>query len=144
MLKALLALVAAALFTGAALYVSLAEHPARKALDDRSALAQWKPSYARAVPLQAGLALVSALLGLWAWWKTDDFWLLSGALLLGAAILFTLIVVFPVNRRLNATGADSAGSDSRALLSRWGRLHAVRTLLGVAATAAYLAAFAQP
>src|SRR3546814_11177888 len=56
MLKALLALITAALFAGAALYVSLAEHPARMRLDDRSALAHWKPSYARATWLQASLA----------------------------------------------------------------------------------------
>ena len=54
---ALTGLIAAALFTGAALYVSFAEHPARLGLDDRSALAQWKPAYARGTIMQASLAL---------------------------------------------------------------------------------------
>ena len=79
MLKALFALVAATLFAGAALYISLVEHPARMKLDDRSALAQWKPSYGAATPLQAGLALLSLILGLWAWWKAGDDGLLVAA-----------------------------------------------------------------
>ena len=144
MLIALFALVTAALFAGAALYISLAEHPARMRLDDRAALAQWKPSYARPVPMQAGLSLASLGLGLWAWLRTDDLWLLAGALLIGANLPLTLVAIMPTNRRLQATGADAAGSDTRALLARWGSLHALRTLLGLAAVAAYLAAFLWP
>jgi uncharacterized membrane protein len=140
----LLALIAAALFAGAAVYISLAEHPARMKLDDRAALAQWKPSYARATPLQAGLTLVSFLLGLWAFWKTGDDWLLAAALVIGANLPFTLLVIFPVNRRLEATASEAAGAESRALLVRWGRLHALRALLGVAAVACYVAALLRP
>lgn len=144
MLKVLLALVAAALFAGAALYISLAEHPARMKLADSAALAQWRPSYARAMPMQAGLALLSTVLGLWAWWKIGDDWLLAGALLIGANIPLTLVAIAPVNRRLHAGTVEDAGDGTRALLGRWGRLHAVRTLLGLAAVAAFLAAFAEP
>ncbi len=142
MLRTLLALIAAALFAGAALYINLAEHPARMRLDDRAALAQWKASYARAAPMQAGLALLSLALGLWAWWRTDVDWLLLGALLIGAVIPLTLIAILPTNRRL-AAAADS-GAEVPALLARWGRLHLLRTLLGLAAVAAYFAAFVLP
>jgi len=144
MLKALFALVAATLFAGAALYISLVEHPARMKLDDRSALAQWKPSYGAATPLQAGLALLSLILGLWAWWKAGDDGLLVGALLIGAAVPLTLVVISPTNRRLLATPDQAAGQESRSLLERWGRLHRIRTLLALAAVAAYLAAFLWP
>ena len=144
MLRTLLALIAAALFAGAALYVSLVEHPARMRLDDRAGLAHWKPSIRRAAPLQAGLALRSLALGLWAWWRTDIDWLLAGALLVGAAIPFTLIVIMPTIRGLEAVADDAAGPESRAMLVRWGRLHWLRTLLGLAAVAAYLGAFVQP
>jgi uncharacterized membrane protein len=144
MLKALFALVAAALFAGAALYISLAEHPARMKLDNRSALAQWNPSYRAATPLMAGLALLSLVLGAWAWWKIGDDWLLAGALLIGAVVPLTLVLVLPINRRLLATTADSAGEESRTLLARWGRLHALRTVLALAAVAAYLVAFLWP
>ena len=144
MLRTLIALIAAALFAGAALYVSLVEHPARLKTDDRSGLAQFKASIGRAAPIMAGLALVSLLLGLWAWWRTDVEWLLCGALLIGAAIPFTLVVVLPTNRRLSDTTLEAAGDASRALLGRWGRLHAVRTLLGLGSVAAYFMAFVQP
>lgn len=144
MLTALLALITAALFAGAALYVSVAEHPARMGLAESAALAQWRPSYARAAPLQAGLAILSLLLGLWTWWKIGDLWVLAGALLIGANIPLTLAIIMPTNRRLKTANIETAGPETRALLARWGRLHALRTLLGLAAVVAYFVAFLQP
>jgi len=70
MLAGQLALMAAALFAGAALYVSVAEQPARLVLDDRALLTEWKPSYQHGAAMQAPLALISFLLGLLAWWQT--------------------------------------------------------------------------
>lgn len=57
---ALFALLAATLFAGAALYISLVEQPARLLLDDAPMLGQWQPSYKRALPIQSGLALIAA------------------------------------------------------------------------------------
>lgn len=144
MLRALVALIAAALFAGAALYVSWAEHPARMRLDDRAALAQWRASYKRAAPMQAGLALLSLVVGLWAWIRTDIGWLLAGALLAGASVPLTLIAIMQTSRKLQAIPDEAAGADSRALLGRWGTLHNLRTALGLAAVAAYFGAFVQP
>lgn len=133
-----LALVAAAVFAGAALYVNVAEQPARLALDDRSLLEQWKPSYSRGFQMQAPLAMASGLLGLAAWWLGKDWRWTIGAALILANWPYTMLVIMPVNKQLDATPDEQADAGSRALVERWGRLHTVRTALGFGATAAYL------
>ena len=57
------ATLAGALFAGAALYINVAEHPARMGLETRMAALQWAPSYQRATWLQAPLALLSLTSG---------------------------------------------------------------------------------
>jgi len=54
----LIATLCAAIFTGAAIYINLVEHPARMSLGTAVALAEWKPSYHRATLMQAPLAIV--------------------------------------------------------------------------------------
>jgi uncharacterized membrane protein len=141
MILGFLALVTAALFAGAAFYVNFAEQPARLALDDRAALVQWQRSYERAALMQASLAMLGFILGLAAWWweGRDLLWLV-GALVLLAPWPYTLLIIKPVNDRLKATAASPGGADSRALIERWGRLHAGRTVLGVLATAIFFCA----
>ena len=133
-----LALVLAAAFAGAAFYVNFAEQPARLTLDDRNALKQWKPSYDAGYLMQATLAAVSAALGFLAAWINRDWRWIVGALLILANWPYTLIGIMPTNSRLKAAAESDAGPTSRALLVSWGRLHAVRTVLGIAATLAYL------
>ena len=133
-----LALVCAALFVGAAIFVNIAEQPARLTLDDRALLAQWKPAYAHGYTMQATLAVAGFLLGAAAWWTTRDPLWLAGAVVLVANWPYTLLIVMPVNRKLNAIAPEQAGPASRALIERWGRLHARRTMLGFTATALFL------
>jgi hypothetical protein len=140
MLIGLLALTVAALFAGAAVYVSVAEHPARMMLDDKAALTQFKPAYARGAIMQASLAAIGTLLGLVAWLNGGHWLWIAGAGLLGANIPYTLVVIMPVNTALNATDPAAAGAASRALLTRWGELHAGRSALGALATLLYLLA----
>jgi Domain of unknown function (DUF1772) len=134
----LLALTVAALFSGAALYVNVAEQPARLLLDDRALLSEWKPSYHRGAAMQATLALIGFLLGLAAWWQSPHAAFLVGAAAMIAPWPWTLLVIKPVNDQLLATAPEQAAAVSRALIVKWGSLHAVRTALGAIATVAFL------
>jgi hypothetical protein len=134
----LLALVIASAFAGAAHYIVMAEQPARLRLAPGPALQHWKPAYRRGFAMQATLALVGGVCGLAAFFFARDWRLLAGALLLLANWPYTAIVILPVNRKLEATDPAQAGDETRTLLIRWGQLHAVRDVLGVLATAAFL------
>ena len=133
-----LALIAAALFAGAALYISVAEQPARLGLADGALLQEWKPAYRRGTLMQAPLAVLGFLLGLMSWWQTGDAAWALGAFLMIANWPFTFLVIRPTNDRLIAIDPREAGPGSRALIERWGALHAVRTALGFAAVLAFL------
>ena len=132
-----LALTVAAAFTGAAIYASLVEQPARLGLDDRALLAEWRPSYKRGSVMQAGLALVGSLLGFVAWWHDPHWTWLAGAIALIAAWPYTLIIIRPTNEALLATPLEAAGPGSRAGIEKWGRLHLGRVAMGVAGTVLY-------
>lgn len=142
MLLPIIALISAALFTGAAGYISLVEHPARLLLDDGPLLAQWQPSYDRALPPQSGLAIVGGVAGIAAWAVSGEWTWAIGSVLLLANWPFTLLAIFPTNKRLKAIRPQQASSESRALLLRWGRLHNVRSMLGLAATLAFAGSLA--
>src|SRR3984957_11859844 len=133
----LLALIASAMFTGAAFYVNFAEQPARLTLDDRALLSEWKPAYKRGAAMQAPLAVVGFLFGMLAWWQVSDLAFLVGAILIIAPWPWTLIVIKPVNDALLAPELGKAGPPTRAIVLKWGTVHAVRTVLGGLATAVF-------
>ena len=133
-----LATVSAAIFAGAALYINLVEHPARMMLDTESAALQWAPSYRRATWMQAPLAIISLVAGLVSWWMGGGAGWGVAALLIGAVVPFTFLGIMPTNQRLLAPGRDLASAETRALLERWVKLHAVRTALSLLATVVYV------
>jgi Anthrone oxygenase len=133
-----LALVVAALFTGAAIYVNAVEHPARRQLDPSAALQEWQPAYRRGAAMQATLALVGLALA-----ATAAFLGAGKLVALGAAFIiapwpWTYLAIMPLNKRLLAMPVDQAGPDVHSILDRWNALHRVRTLLGAAATVCLL------
>jgi hypothetical protein len=134
-----IATLTAATFAGAALYVSLVEHPARMTLDTRAAALEWAPAYARGTWMQAPLALVSLLAGLGAWWLRGGAGWALAAVLIGAVVPFTFLAIMPTNRALQTPGRDLASTETRTLLERWAKLHAVRTALSLAAAVLYVA-----
>jgi hypothetical protein len=134
MLLEFIATCAAGMFAGAALYVNVAEHPARMTLETKFAAAQWAPSYQRATRMQAPLAGLSLVAGFGSWLMGGGFGWAIAALLIGAVIPFTLIGIMPTNRALLAPGRDLNSAETRTLLEHWAKLHAVRTVLSVAAT----------
>jgi hypothetical protein len=133
-----LSALSAALFSGAALYINVVEHPARMGLETRIAALQWAPSYKRATWLQAPLAVLSLLSGTAVWLLGGGVGWLVAALLVGAVVPFTFAVIMPTNHRLLTPGRDLASAETRQLLERWGHLHALRTALSLAGTAIYL------
>ena len=138
MLAGQLALIVAAVFSGAALYVNAAEQPARLTLDDRALLTEWKPAYKRGFAMQGPLAVFGFLLGLVAWWQTGDWRWLLGAAFLIANWPYTLIVIKPTNDRLHATKPEQANAQTRQMIVSWGHLHGGRSAFGVAATLMFL------
>ena len=139
MIAGQLALVTAALFAGAALYINIAEQPARMKLDDRSLLVEWKLAYRRGFAMQASLAMIGFILGIVAWLQSADWLWLAGAIVLVANWPFTMLVIMPTNKTLMATDPANAGPEARHLMIKWAGLHAVRTVLGFGATLLFLA-----
>lgn len=133
----LIATVGAGLFAGASVYITVAEHPARLECGPALGVREFGPSYRRAAFMQGGLAVACLLAGLAAWWQGSGAGWLIGGLLLGGLVPFTLIVIMPTNRRLLDPGLDPGSVEAGELLSRWGRFHAVRTLVGVAVFVAF-------
>jgi hypothetical protein len=133
MILELVALLCTGLFAGAAIYVSLVEHPARLECGPALAIAEFGPSYRRGAVMQASLAIAGCLAAVAAWTQGSTTPVLIAGLLLGSAVPFTLIAILPTNKRLLDAGLDPGSPETAALLARWGRLHAVRSVVsGVA------------
>jgi len=125
-------------FTGAAVYINLVEHPARLGCDTKTAATVWAPSYKRATAMQAPLAVLSCLAGILAWFLGGGVIWLAGACLIGLVVPVTFLVIMPTNRRLLAEGRDLASAETRTLLKTWGRLHAIRSVLSLLASVIFL------
>lgn len=133
------AILATTIFAGAAIYINLVEHPARMGCSTELAATQWAPSYKRATFMQAPLALIGFVSGIAAWWLGAGLPWLIGAMFILAVVPFTLIVIEPtINKPLLLPGRDLRSAETRELLVKWGRYHAVRSVLGLIASAIFI------
>ncbi len=126
-----LATLSAGLFAGAAIYITAVEHPARMECGTELAIRQFAPSYRRATVIQASLAGIGFLMAIAAWLTSGSLWWLVGGTILAAVIPFTLVVIFPTNKKLLEPSLNKGSELASALLVKWGRLHNVRSLLGL-------------
>ncbi|HWE71719.1 MAG TPA: DUF1772 domain-containing protein [Stellaceae bacterium] len=135
-----LALVIASFYSGAALYVNLVEKPALLALDDKAALIGWKIALKRGAVIQAPLCAIGFALGMIAWLHLRDIGNAVAALAMLANIPWTVALILPINRQLQAIAPEAAGEASRALMLRWYSRHKLRSALGVIALVFFLLA----
>ena len=133
-----LALFCCALFAGASVYINIVEHPARMSCGLEAAMNQWAPSYKRATWMQAPLAIVGSVCAFIAWLIGANGAWLTGAILLALVVPFTFVAIMPTNVRLLSSDMNRRPTEARLLLQRWNRLHAVRSVLSVAALATFL------
>ncbi len=133
MLTELVATLATGLFTGAAIYINVVEHPARRQGGLQVALTEFAPSYHRATVMQVALAIVGFVSAVLSWRFTSDVqWLVGGGLLI-SVIPFTAVALLPTNKQLLDPATAEDGERAERLLTRWGRRHAVRSMLSLAA-----------
>jgi len=136
----IVATLACGIFTGAAVYINLVEHPARMQCGTRLAVAEFGPSYHRAAVMQASLAVIGFVTATAAWLKGANYWWLVGGVFLVAVVPFTLAVIMPTNRELLSPDLDKDSLLAHRLLTKWNRLHAVRSLLSLTAFLIFLLA----
>jgi hypothetical protein len=122
------AVLSCSLFAGAAVYVSLVEHPARMECGVELAATEFPPSYRRGTIMQATLAALGLLSSIAAWLTGATFWWLAAGAVLGTVIPFTLFVILPTNKLLLSPTLDRRSVEAERLLARWGALHAVRSV----------------
>jgi hypothetical protein len=138
MIAGQLALISATAFAGASAYINAVEQPARIELDAHALLREWRISYTRGTVMQVSLAVIAIALGSVSFAKDNDWRWLCGTLVLLALLPWTLLCVMPINRRLMSMSALADHERVRSEVQKWGRMHAVRTAIGVAATLIFL------
>ncbi|GGD78066.1 DUF1772 domain-containing protein [Lacimicrobium alkaliphilum] len=132
------AMFCALMFTGAAVYINLVEHPTRLSFSNTIALSIWESSYKRATRMQAPLALISGFSAAGVWWLSGSLlWLLASVLIL-LVVPFTFAIIMPVNTELQRADLEPESVRARKLLETWGRLHSVRSILAMVASSLML------
>lgn len=107
-------LLATGLCAGAAVYVSLVEHPARVAGGTALVGAEFRPSSRRGAVMRASLAALAAVAGIGDWARGHGARPLPAGLVMVFRIAFTLGVILPTNKRLMDPALDVSGAEAAA------------------------------
>lgn len=138
----LLATFCSGTFFGAAVYISIAQHPAAMEAGAGVGGRFFPPMYRRAAPMQILLAVVGSLAGILAWVFGGPLPWLFGALLLASVIPITLFAIKPINDVLLDPLHDADASDTEDLLRRWGPKHWLRSIVSGVSFILFLIAYA--
>lgn len=130
-----MARLAAGLFTGAAVYISLVEQPVRMHAQSSAAILQFRGSLPRAERMQPGLLLFTLMAAAWAYSLQSRPSLLAGGSVLLLILPLSFAWLVPINRRLLSGAPEDHIEQGMHLVSRWGKLHAFRSMLALAGTA---------
>lgn len=133
-----LALFLCGTFFGAAVYISIAQHPASMNAGVAVAAKFFPPMYNRAAPMQIASALGGTLAGVVQWYLTGNLLWIIGASLLIFVVPFTLIVMKPINDQLLDLEAQRSESETEKLLSLWAPRHLIRSIVSGLSFATYL------
>lgn len=125
-------------FFGAAVYISIAQHPASMKAGVPFAAKFFPPMYNLAAPMQIILAVGGTLAGLIQWYLSSDALWAIGSVLLVFVIPFTLIVLKPINDQLRNPNVERSDPQTEQLLNQWAARHWVRSIASGLSFVAYL------
>ncbi len=134
----LLALFLCGTFFGAAVYISIAQHPATMQTGMPFAAMFFPPMYGLAAPMQIACAVGGTLAGVAQWLLVGSLLWNAGAGLLFFVIPYTLLVLKPINDQLLDANTERTDSEVEALLNRWAPRHWVRSIASGLSFAIYL------
>jgi hypothetical protein len=134
----------AAAFLGAAIYVCVAEQPARLALPPSAMMKEFKGSDRRGPLLLSILAVASAILASIQFKMTGDVrWIIGGVIIL-STWPYAYFVIVPVNVWLYVAPTRRADTRLRKLMRDWGLLELGHVLIATVACGDFVWVLEQP
>ena len=88
--------------------------------------------------MQISLAVISFIGSVLTYLESANILWLSSGLVIVSVIPFTLIAIMPTNKKLLSPSVDTTAESTTELLSLWGKLHAVRSVLGALSLVIFL------
>ncbi len=125
-------------FFGAAVYISIAQHPATMKAGMPFAAKFFPPMYGLAAPMQIASAVGGTLAGVAQWFLGGSILWIVGAVLLLFVIPYTVLVLKPINDQLLDANSERTDSEIESLLNQWAPRHWIRSIASGLSFAIYL------